>query len=86
MNFKEFINKNEKTTGEALKCKDISEFKKLADENKIEYTEEELKQAWNRVQSKNTGKDGELNEDALDSVAGGKGDKYSVGGSYNKNA
>ena len=72
MTFIQFAEKDKKAVDKALKCKNIDEFRKFATENKIEFTEEELKQAWSYVQSKADVKDGELNDDALDSVAGGK--------------
>ena len=77
MTFEEFAKKDKEAIDKASKCKNIDEFKKFATENTIEFTEDELKQAWKYVQSHAQVKDGELNDDALDSVAGGKDDDYS---------
>ena len=84
MNFNEFVEKDEKSLEKALKCRNIDEFRKLVNENHIDYRgEEELKNAWGWVKSKAKNGDEELDEDALNSVAGGKKDSYSTTNTFN---
>ena len=72
MTFEEFAEKKDKKAADqVLKCKNIDEFRKFATENKIDFTEDELKQIWNCVQIQIRGESGELDDDALESVAGG---------------
>ena len=67
----ELVEKDKQAFDKASKCKNIGELRKWAIENKIEFTEEELKHAWSYVQNQAPGKNDELNDNALDSVAGG---------------
>lgn len=70
MNFKEFFEANPAEVEKASKCKNLEEFKKLADEMGIDYKDEdEVKTAYNFVKGEN----GELSDDLLESASGGKG-------------
>ena len=85
--FKKLIDTDKDVMNKALKCENIGEFKEFSNKENVEYnTDAELNQAWSYVQGAKTGEDGELNEDALDSVAGGKKDSYTIQGDYNKNS
>ena len=82
MNFDEFVQRDEHALEKASKCKNIAEFRKLVNEHHIDYNgEEELERAWSWVKSQAKG--GELDDDALDSVAGGKKDSYSTTNTFN---
>ena len=70
MTFKEYLDKNEKSL-QNMKFENIDEFKKFADKEKISYSEGELKQAWGFIKGQSPAKDGSLDDDALDAVAGG---------------
>lgn len=76
MTFKEYLDKNENAV-ENMDFEGIDELKKFADKEKIVYSEGELKQAWGYIKCQSASEDGEeLDDDALDAVAGGKGDTY----------
>ena len=84
MNFNEFVERDEHALEKASKCRDIAEFKRLVDEHHIDYSgEEELKNAWSWVKSQAKNGDGSLDDDALDSVAGGKKDSYNTSNTFN---
>ncbi|MBR1778960.1 MAG: hypothetical protein IJ758_00430 [Clostridia bacterium] len=72
MTFREFLEANPNEAKRASSCKNIQEFKKLADEHGITYADEaELQSAYSFIK----GEDIELNEDMLEAVSGGsKGD------------
>ena len=74
MNLQEFMDKNPELMKKAAKCKDVQEFAKFAKENGVEIKPEGLKDAYGYVCSHYGS--GELSEDALSSVAGGKGSGY----------
>ena len=72
MDFKEFLQKCPEDVERAKACKDLSEFKKIVDKAGISYKDDsELKKAFDFVKNS----DGELSEDELNAVAGGKSDK-----------
>ncbi len=71
MNLQEFMDKNPELMKKAAECKDVQEFAKFAKENGVEIKPEGLKDAYGYVCSHYGS--GELSEDALSSVAGGKG-------------
>ena len=71
MNLQEFMDKNPELMKKAAKCKDVQEFAKFAKENGVEIKPEGLKDAYGYVCSHYGS--GELSEDALSGVAGGKG-------------
>lgn len=71
MKLQEFMDKNPELMKKAADCKDVQEFAKFAKENGIEIKPERLKDAYGYVCSRYGS--GELSEDALSSVAGGKG-------------
>ena len=81
--FGKFIEKDEEAVDKILKCENIDEFRKLAIEDKIDFTEDELEQAWDYVQSQIHGENGEIDEGALGAVAGG-GSEFSVFGDVHK--
>ena len=84
MNFNEFVERDEKALEKASKCRNIDEFRKLVNEHHIDYRgEEELENAWSWVKSQVKNQDGELDDDALNSVAGGKKDSYSTSNTFN---
>ena len=82
MTLEEFVKKDKEAADKVLKCENIDELNKLAIENNIELTEGELKKISNYISTQNC--HGELDDDALESVAGGKGDSY-VNNSKNVN-
>ena len=70
MTFKEYLEKNAKII-ENMHFEKIDDLKKFADTEKIVYSDEELKQAWSYVNGQNASGNGALDDDALNSVAGG---------------
>ena len=69
MNFREFLEAKPGEVEKASKCENLEEFKKLVDEARIDYKdEEEVKSAYNFVKGEN----GELSDDLLESASGGK--------------
>ena len=72
MTFKEYLEKN-KYVVDNMVCESIDELKKIANEQNIIYSEEELHQAWEYIKRRNASEESdELDDDALSSVAGGK--------------
>ena len=69
MTLKEFVEQNPQLIEEAGKCKTIDEFKKFAKDIGIEIADEGLKAAYSYVKAL---AGGELEEDVLEGVAGGK--------------
>ncbi len=69
MTLKEFIEKNPAAVEEAAKCKDLNEFKTLAEKVGITFdSSEKLEKAFELVKNQ---KVTELSDDALDAVSGG---------------
>lgn len=72
MNFEEFVKNNPAEATTAAQCKSLEEFKKLADDHGIKFEDEKTaEEAFKYVKEKCS--DAELDEDALTTVAGGKG-------------
>lgn len=69
MKLQEFMDKNPELMKKAAECKNVQEFEEFAKENGVEIKPEGLKDAYGYVCSYYGS--GELNEDALSSVAGG---------------
>ena len=70
MTLKEFLEKNPATVEEAAKCKTLEEFKAFAEEKGLTFSSSE---AWKEALTFVKGQDeGELSDDALGSVSGGK--------------
>lgn len=72
MDFKEFVKNNPAEATTAAQCKSLEEFKKLADDHGIKFEDEKTaEEAFKYVREKCA--NAELDEDALTTVAGGKG-------------
>ena len=65
----EFIEKNPELFSKAQNCKSLDEFLKLAKENSIEFEDISLEEAYSFLNGK------QINDDILENVAGGKGNK-----------
>ena len=72
MKSKEFVEKNSELLKEAKKCKSLEEFKALAKANNVEFEDITLDEAYLLLNSTD---EGEISDDLLDNVAGGKGKK-----------
>ena len=70
MKLQEFMDKNPELMKKAAECKDVQEFAKFAKENGVEIKQEGLKDAYGYVCSRYG--NGEVSEDALLNVAGGR--------------
>ena len=75
MDFKEFLQKFPEDVKKAKACKDLSEFRKIVDKAGISYKDDsELKKAFDFVKNSQ----GELSDDDLNAVAGGKDDTFNM--------
>lgn len=72
MTLEEFAAQNPELIKKAGECETKEEFAKFAKENSVEIPQEELNEAYSYVLAQ---AGGELNEDALEGVAGGKAKK-----------
>ena len=73
MNFSDLFVKYEKDI-EDMNFENMDEFKKFVDKEGVVYSQGELEQAWAHLMLRNVYEDDSLDDDALVTVAGGKGE------------
>ncbi len=71
MTLKEFMDRNPELMEEAANCESVEAFKKFVEKNGIEIPKGDISQAFANVRT--ICKEGELDDDSLEQVAGGKG-------------